>query len=296
MNPIENNVPLAPLSSFKVGGVARYYLAPDSKEGLIEGLNWAHARGHNVFVFGKGSNLVFSDDGFDGLVINIGKSLSRVIWEEQSVKAGAGILLHSVVLQAVARGLAGIERLAGIPGSLGGGVFMNAGAFGQELGHVVSSVGSCTYTGEIVKRNKEECEFAYRHSIFNNLKEVILEITMDLTPGDKSELEYMVREYLKRRKEKQPLSFPNAGSMFKRPEIGFAGALIEEAGLKGLQTGGAEVSDKHANFIINKGDATAQDIFDLSEEVSQTVLKYQGVKMEKEVRFVGNFLPWPRKR
>ncbi|MBF0431711.1 MAG: UDP-N-acetylmuramate dehydrogenase [Fibrobacteria bacterium] len=291
---IEQNVPLSSMTTFKLGGMARFFIAPASVDEIRESLQWAKNEKLEVFVFGKGSNLVISDKGFDGLVINIGKAISHINWEGPHIQAGAGVLLNSLVQQTVARGFTGIERLAGIPGSLGGGVFMNAGAFGQELDQVVTSVRSCTFDGEFVTRTADECCFGYRKSVFNTVKEVILEIEIDLASGNKNDLEMMVSEYLKRRKEKQPLSFPNAGSMFKRPVVGFAGAMIEEAGLKGSSIGGAAISQQHANFIINTGNATAQDVYDLSEDVLQTVSEFCGIKMEKEVRFIGDFLPWPR--
>ena len=294
MISIRENVPLAPLISFKVGGSARWFCEPRSAAEFSEALAWSKQAGLEVFILGKGTNLVFSDRGYSGLVVFTGKSFTGIEWEGNRGKAQAGALLHTLVTQSVNRGLAGIQNLAGIPGTMGGGVYINAGAFGQELKEVILSVTSTTMAGELRTRLNAECGFAYRHSHFFNLGEIILEASLELIPGDRESLGSEMRETLRKRKDKQPLHLPNAGSMFKRPPGGYAGVLIEQAGLKGLRMGGAMISGKHANFTVNAGGATAQDIHDLSQEVIRRVRDQSGVTLEREVIFIGEFLPWPR--
>jgi UDP-N-acetylmuramate dehydrogenase len=294
--PIEfrENVPLAPLISFKVGGPARWFCEPRTAEEFSEALAWAKREGHETFILGKGTNLVFSDRGYPGLVIYTGKSFTRIEWNGGRVTAQAGALLHTVVTQSVRRGFAGIQHLAGIPGTMGGGTYINAGAFGQELKEVITSVTSTAMDGRLVTRDNAECGFSYRHSNFFHLGEIILETTLELQPGDSEALGSEMRETLRKRNDKQPLHLPNAGSMFKRPPGQFAGVLIEQAGLKGFRIGGAMISEKHANFTVNAGGATAQDIHDLSQEVIRRVRDLSGTTLEREVIFIGEFLPWPR--
>jgi len=291
---LREDVPLAPFTSFKVGGPARYLAEPATKEEFADALAFAAARGMPFYLLGKGTNVVFSDKGYPGLVIATAKSFHAVEWEESRATAQAGALLHTVVGQAVQRGMAGIECLAGIPGTMGGGTYINAGAFDQELKDVITAVTSTTPQGEIRRREAADCGFSYRHSHFFDWDEIILETQMQLRPGDRSELEKTMRETLLKRKAKQPLQLPNAGSMFKRPPGTFAGLLIENAGLKGLRRGGAQISDKHANFTVNAGGATAQDIWDLTSEVIAKVKADCGITLEREVIFIGEFSPWPR--
>jgi UDP-N-acetylmuramate dehydrogenase len=227
-------------------------------------------------------------------VIYTGKSFTHIEWNGNRVTAQAGALLHTVVTQSVHHGMAGIQNLAGIPGTMGGGTYINAGAFGQELKEVIVSVTSTTMDGKLVTRANAECGFSYRHSDFFHLGEIILETTLELTPADRDALGSEMRETLRKRKDKQPLHLPNAGSMFKRPPGQFAGVLIEQAGLKGFRIGGAMISEKHANFTVNAGGATAQDVFDLSQEVINRVREGSGTTLEREVIFIGEFLPWPR--
>jgi UDP-N-acetylmuramate dehydrogenase len=291
---VRENVPLAPLISFKVGGPAHWFVEPSTPAEFSEALGWARQKGLETFILGKGTNLVFSDLGYAGLVIYTGKSFHRIDWDGNRVRAQSGALLHTVVTQAVGKGMAGIQHLAGIPGTMGGGTYINAGAFGQELKEVIVSVTSTTMDGKLVERGNAECGFAYRHSRFFDLNEIILETVLELIPGDKDALQAEMRETLRKRKEKQPLHLPNAGSMFKRPPGQYAGTLIEQAGLKGLRIGGAMISEKHANFTVNAGGATAQDIHDLSSEVIRRVKDHSGTTLEREVIFIGEFLPWPR--
>jgi UDP-N-acetylmuramate dehydrogenase len=291
---IRENIPLAPLISFKVGGAARYFTEPSSPEDFSQALAWARGKGLETFILGKGTNLVFSDRGYPGLVVYTGKSFHGIAWDGNRVRAQAGALLHTVVTQSVGLGMAGIQHLAGIPGTVGGGTYINAGAFGQELKEVIVSVTSATMDGRMVTRSNAECGFAYRHSHFFDLNEIILETCMELIPGDRETMQAEMRETLRKRKDKQPLHLPNAGSMFKRPPGQFAGVLIEQAGLKGFRMGGAMISEKHANFTVNAGGATAQDIHDLTSEVINRVKAATGATLEREVIFIGEFEPWPR--
>ncbi|HLP39925.1 MAG TPA: UDP-N-acetylmuramate dehydrogenase [Fibrobacteria bacterium] len=291
---LQENVPLAPLLSFKVGGPARWFCEPSSAGEFSEALVWAKERGLPVFILGKGTNLVFSDSGYPGLVVYTGRSFHHIAWDGSRVTAQAGALLNTVVTQSVNRGFAGIQNLAGIPGTVGGGVYINAGAFGQELKEVVATVTSTTREGVLITRGNADCGFSYRHSNYFHLDEIILEAVLELKPGDTEALKAEMRETLRKRKDKQPLHLPNAGSMFKRPPGQFAGVLIEAAGLKGFRMGGAMISEMHANFTVNVGGAAAQDIFDLTEEVIARVRAHCGTTLEREVIFVGDFLPWPR--
>jgi UDP-N-acetylmuramate dehydrogenase len=291
---VRENIPLSPLISFKVGGPARYFVEPSTAAEFSEALAWAKQKGLETFILGKGTNLVFSDLGYPGLVIYTGKSFHTVSWEGNRVRAQSGALLHTVVTQSVGKGMAGIQHLAGIPGTMGGGTYINAGAFGQELKEVIVTVTSTTMDGRLVERTNAECGFAYRHSNFFHWNEIILETVLELRPGEKAAMQSEMRETLRKRKEKQPLHLPNAGSMFKRPPGQFAGVLIEQAGLKGFRMGGAMISEKHANFTVNAGGATAQDIHDLSSEVIRRVKADSGTTLEREVIFIGEFLPWPR--
>jgi UDP-N-acetylmuramate dehydrogenase len=291
---LRENVPLAPFISFKVGGPARWFCEPASAAEFAEAFAWAKQNGVATFILGKGTNLVFSDRGFPGLVVYTGRSFTHIDWNGNRVTAQAGALLHTVVTQAVGKGMAGIQNLAGIPGTMGGGTYINAGAFGQELKDVIVQVVSTTRDGILVERTNAECGFAYRHSRFFELDEIILETVLEFAPADPKALQDEMRETLRKRKEKQPLHLPNAGSMFKRPPGQFAGTLIEQAGLKGFRIGGALISEKHANFTVNAGGATAQDIHDLSSEVIRRVKELSGTTLEREVIFIGEFLPWPR--
>ena len=291
---IRENIPLSPFISFKVGGPARYFTEPSTPEEFSEALGWARQKGLETFILGKGTNLVFSDRGYPGLVVYTGKSFHGIAWDGNRVRAQAGALLHTVVTQSVGLGFSGIQHLAGIPGTVGGGTYINAGAFGQELKEVIVSVTSSTLDGRMVTRSNAECGFSYRHSNFFDLNEIILETSMELIPGDKETMQAEMRETLRKRKDKQPLHLPNAGSMFKRPPGQFAGVLIEQAGLKGFRMGGAMISEKHANFTVNAGGATAQDIHDLTSEVIDRVKAATGTTLEREVIFIGEFEPWPR--
>lgn len=279
--------PLAPLTSFRVGGRARYFVEPQNSAEVQQHLAWAKEQSLSVFVLGKGTNLIVSDEGFDGLVMYLGAHYNFAEWSDTSVHAAAGVLLATVVRESVRRGLAGMECLGGIPGTVGGAVAINAGAYGQEIKMVAHDVLSCTQDGQLVKRFNNECHFTYRDSIYSANHEIVLEATFQLCPDDKEKLSAKMTETLAHRKRTQPLQWPNAGSIFKRPDGKFPGALIETAGCKGWREGGADISTIHANFIVNMGGATATDIWKLSERVIAQVKKVHGITLEREVRWIG---------
>jgi UDP-N-acetylmuramate dehydrogenase len=288
------NVPLAPLVSFRVGGPARWFCAPSSAEEFRAAREFARARSLPTFILGNGSNLVISDAGFPGLVVYTG-NCGGIRWDGSRVAVDCGALLWDVVRQSVERGFSGVENLAGIPGTLGGGTWINAGAFDQELKDTIVEVVSLDASGNLACRDNAACGFGYRRSAFCDLDEWIVETTLELrSGGDPEALKAQSAAIVRRREERQPLHLPNAGSMFKRPPGNYAGALIEAAGLKGFRMGNAGISDKHANFTVNLGGATAQEIWDLTSEVILRVKENSGITLEREPIFVGDFREWPR--
>ncbi|NLB64045.1 MAG: UDP-N-acetylmuramate dehydrogenase [Fibrobacter sp.] len=286
---VRKNISIKPWTTFKVGGIVKYFAEPQSIDEIKALHSWTLLQKLPVFILGKGSNVVVSDRGFPGLIIHLGKSFSQWQISGNKIKAQAGCLLNKVVAEAIKTDLSGIELLAGIPGTVGGGTYINAGAYGQELKQIITSVTSLNSRGQVIKRQNHECNFAYRNSIFTQNHEWILEVEMALTLNSGRDLRKIMQKNLKKRKDQQPIELPNAGSMFKRPKNNFAGALIEKAGLKGLQMGKAQVSHKHANFIVNLGGATAQDIWDLSEKVIAKVKTHSSIVLEREVIFLGEF-------
>jgi len=286
---IEESLSLKNFTTFKVGGAARYFSAPNSVDEIQFLVKWAKDRTLPIFILGKGSNLVVSDHGYEGLVIHLGKNFSQIHTTENRIQAQAGALLNSVVTTANRTGLGGIECLGGIPGTIGAGAWINAGAYGQELEQSIVKVTSLCPDGTLRIRNHHECGYAYRHSAMIGSNEIIVAVELNLKPADPSQLQSTLQECLIKRKEKQPLELPNAGSMFKRPAGYFAGALIEQSGLKGYRVGDAQVSEKHAGFVVNLGKATANDIWQLTEGVIQKIKKDHHVTLEREVVFLGDF-------
>lgn len=276
-------------TTFKLGGEARYLLEPTDEAELEAALSWVRSRDLPLFVMGRGSNLVVSDAGWPGAIVCLGASFSGVEWTESGATAKAGTRLTEFVIQAVGRGMAGMEKLAGIPGTVGGAVFINAGAYGQEFGDRVVRVKSLSRDGIRHELTREECAFAYRHSAFCDNGEIVVSATVALDAGDADALRLSVRETQKARVDKQPLDMPNAGSFFKRPPGGFASKMVEEAGLKGFRVGNAAISEKHAGFAVNLGGATATEVWNLSCEVIRRVQQSHGVTLEREVVFLGEF-------
>ena len=260
---------------------------PATAEEAVLLLRLSEERGWPVLLLGGGSNLLVADEGVDCLVIATA-SLQQIAVNETSgiVTAGAGVRLARLAVAAADAGLGGIVFAHGIPGTVGGAVFMNAGAYGGELGQVVSSVVSAALPDEEFVREHLNPQFSYRHSQFQERDSFILRASFSLKPGDRAEIKAKMDDLAQRRKSKQPLEYPSAGSTFKRPEGHYAGALIEQCGLKGLTVGGAQVSEKHAGFLINRGGASCGDVLELIRQVQERVLAETGVRLEPEVRIL----------
>lgn len=277
-------------TSFRTGGMASILVLPKNMEELKKTLQIIASCKKEFMVLGNGSNVLIKDNGYDGIIIKIGEGFDqvKVNKEDGIVTAGAGALLSKVAREALDSELTGFESASGIPGTIGGALFMNAGAYGWEMSNsvvackVLSRDGSKEYT-----LPKEKMELAYRNSIFGKTGDIIISVSLKLENGDKEEISKTMKELTTRRNEKQPINFPSGGSFFKRPEGNFAGKLIEEAGLKGLTFGGAQVSPLHAGFIINTGNATARDIISLMRLVQHTVYDKTGIKLEPEVKIIG---------
>ncbi|MCI5687441.1 MAG: UDP-N-acetylmuramate dehydrogenase [Emergencia sp.] len=279
-------------TSFKAGGKAAEMVIVESVEELREILAEIDQAKRPYLMLGNGSNTLIKDSGFSGTVVKLGESFHQVkIHGESGEKlvCGCGALMSSVAKAALAESLTGFEFASGIPGSIGGAVFMNAGAYGGEMKDIVESVNLVSRDGKVLRTvSGEEMDFSYRHSILQETGEVAVSVVLHLSKGDVAEISETMRDLTKRRNEKQPVQYPSAGSFFKRPEGFFAGKLIQDAGLKGLSVGGAQVSELHSGFIINKGGATATDIIDLMHLVQNTVFDKFGVKLEPEVRIIGD--------
>lgn len=291
---VKTNVMLAQYSTFRCGGPAKYFAQPSSEEEILALLDAAKNNGDEVFILGSGSNILFSDKGFDGLVIKIGKEFGEVTVEDEGdtalVKAQAGAPMATFGMKCARNSLQGAEFICGIPGSVGGGVYMNAGAYGGEMKNIAVSV-RYIYEGEIHEIAAEDCQFGYRTSIFEkNPGMIVTGFTARLPKGDKAQIDALVAELREKRTKSQPLDVPSAGSTFKRPEGYFAGKLIEDSGLKGfaLNDSGAQVSPKHAGFVVNNGGkAKASDVMELIRYIQDKVFADSGVHLETEVRLVG---------
>lgn len=281
---LRENEPLSKHTSFRIGGPARLFALPETVNQLTALV--AFALGHEMkwVVIGNGSNLLVADEGFDGLVIRAPEGKPR--WEGNRVTVPAGYSMSRLSLEAAQRGLAGLTFAQGIPGTVGGAVVMNAGAYGGQIADTLVSTRCITQDGLCTLQGAQH-KLSYRHSVYaENPGWVCAEATFCLQPGDKQALEAEMADFAQRRRDKQPLEWPSAGSTFKRPEGHFAGKLIEDAGLKGFTVGGAQVSEKHAGFVINKGGATCADVLDLMEQVSNIVYDKFGVRLEPEVKIL----------
>lgn len=285
---IRTEEPMSKHTTFRIGGAAEVFAAPDARE-LPQLLAMAKGADVPVTVIGNGSNLLVGDRGIAGLVIEIGERMSEVRIEGTILVAGAGALLSKAAQTAAAAGLGGLEFAAGIPGSVGGAVVMNAGAYGGEMKDVLQSVKVLTEEGELLILTTEELELGYRHSCVPERKYIVVEATMELAAKPEEEIRAYMAELRAKRIEKQPLEYPSAGSTFKRPEGYFAGKLIMDAGLRGYTVGGAQVSEKHCGFVINKGGATAADVRQLMQDVHDRVKEQFNVELEPEVKLIGSF-------
>jgi UDP-N-acetylmuramate dehydrogenase len=279
------NEPLKKYTTWRVGGPADILYRPENSEQCAEVLKLAWRHQVPVTFLGVGSNVLVADEGIRGLVIQT-EGFREVFWRESEVTVGSGVLLSHLSRLAAERGLSGLEYAAGIPGSLGGAVMMNAGAYGSSLDQVMVSVKSLDLEGKIRKYRKDELNLSYRYSIFKKKKELIIETTLSLQPGNVQEIKQIMTGYLQARREKQPLELPNAGSIFKNTGLG-AGRLIEGVGAKGWRVGDAQVSEKHGNFIVNLGEAKAGEIIALIKEVQEAVRQKYNVELETEVVLLG---------
>ena len=281
------NEPMKKHISFKLGGPARAFIEPDSKENLIKILKKCKELSLHFAVIGKGSNLLVKDEGFEGVVIHLGDDFGEIrLIGEDEIFCEAGANLMKVCNFALEHSLTGLEFAYGIPGSAGGAAFMNAGAYGGEMKDVLYK---CTHIDENLAEGElegEELGLSYRHSAYCDNGFVITSLFLKLKKGEKSEIKAKMDELYGRRREKQPLEYPSAGSTFKRPEGYFAGKLIEDCGLKGASVGGAMVSTKHAGFVINKGDATCSDVLALCEKINEKIEAEYGVSLEREVKIL----------
>ena len=283
---ILENEPMSRHTTFRVGGPADVLFLPESEEQLIGALSIAREAGVNCVVIGNGSNLVVRDGGIRGLVIALGEGMAAIVRTGDTLTAGAGAFLARVSAYAQASGLAGLEFASGIPGTLGGGCAMNAGAYGGQLSDVLIDA-RVLLDGAVRTLTVEEMQMGYRTSLPLRQGGIVISARFGLTPDDPEAIAARMSELNARRRDKQPLNYPSAGSTFKRPEGYFAGALIEQAGLKGKSVGGAQVSEKHAGFIVNTGEATAADILALIDIVQAEVAARFGVRLETEVCILG---------
>lgn len=280
------NEPMSCHTSFKIGGAADIFISVSSANELSAVFKKCGELNIPRFIIGKGSNLLVSDLGLEGAVISL-LGLNGISVSGEEITCGAGAALSDICRAALRNSLTGLEFAYGIPGSIGGAVYMNAGAYGGEISGAVLSAECMTADGSTVKVEAKDMNFGYRKSVFKENGTTVISAVLRLQKGEKKEIEEKMEDYISRRKSKQPLEYPSAGSFFKRPEGYFAGALIEKNGLKGAAVGGAQVSEKHAGFIINRGGATAADVMKLSRKVSDTVLAKDGVSLEREVIFIG---------
>lgn len=283
---VKKNEPMSAHTTFRTGGAAELFAEPESEKQLAELISAARAENIALTVVGNGSNLLVKDGGIRGLVIHLGRKFAKIKVCENIITAQSGALLSQTAAAALEHSLCGLEFAAGIPGTVGGGIYMNAGAYGGSLSDVVVATRAIC-GGEIREFSRDEMQLGYRKSIFAQNGAVVTGVSFELAPGSREEIAAKMRELAGKRRDKQPLEFASAGSTFKRPEGHFAGALIEAAGLKGLSVGAAQVSEKHAGFIINRGGATSADILGLIGEVQRRVFAHSGVMLEPEVRIIG---------
>lgn len=280
----QENVSMAYYSTFKAGGKAKVLVFAKNKDELKIILE--KAKDEKIFILGNGSNILCSDSGFDGVVIKLSEDFAKAQISEDEIYVGSGMILSRLAVLASDNSLTGLEFAHGIPGSVGGAVYMNAGAYGGEIKEVLDYVDVMDRAGRVFRVYNKDCNFAYRHSVFTDSDNIILGANFKLSGGEQSEIRATMKDFSQRRKDKQPVEYPSAGSTFKRPQGHFAGALIESSGLKGKSVGDAKVSCKHAGFIINTGSATASDIIKLIDIVKEEVYKKHNIMLECEVNIL----------
>ncbi len=283
------NEPMSRHTTFRVGGEAKVLAEIENADELVTLLSYLKKVDEPYFIKGNGSNLLVSDKGYDGVIPELGSRFSSVTVQGEMITAEAGALMSQIAQTACKEGLTGLEFASGIPGTIGGGVVMNAGAYDGELKDVITSVTVLNEDGEFWTLDNRDMEFGYRTSVIRKRPFVVTSVTMRLRKGDPEAISSRMEELNRRRREKQPLEYPSAGSTFKRPEGYFAGKLIMDAGLRGFSIGGAAVSEKHCGFVINRGNATASDVYEVICEVRERVKDRFGVELEPEVIMLGDF-------
>ena len=281
--------PMSRHTTFRIGGPADYFVTPHTKEEIRQVIRLCKEEEIPFAVLGNGSNLLVGDKGFRGVIIQLFKNFSDIIIEEETIYAQSGALLVRLANQAAEQGLTGLEFASGIPGTLGGAVVMNAGAYGGEMKDVILWSDVLTEDGEFLRLSGEELELGYRTSVIQKKHYFVLGAALRLKKGDQNEIRSVMEELKEKRVSKQPVEYPSAGSTFKRPEGYFAGKLIMDTGLRGFSVGGAQVSEKHCGFVINKGGATAEEVQLLMKEVADRVEEKFGVRLEPEVKMLGEF-------
>lgn len=281
--------PMSKHTTFRIGGPADFYLCPHSTKEVQQTIQICKEENLPYFILGNGSNLLVSDKGYRGAIIQLWKNFSDISVKDCCITAKAGALLSKVAAEALEEGLTGMEFASGIPGTIGGAVFMNAGAYGGEMKDIIKEVKVLDDQGEVRVLSNEEMKLGYRTSIVKEKGYTVLSAVLQLKKGDVSVIRETMEDLKNRRTSKQPLDMPSAGSTFKRPEGYFAGKLIMDSGLRGFSVGGAQVSEKHCGFVVNKGGATAEDVTALIREVQRRVKEKFGVELETEVRFLGEF-------
>ena len=281
------NAPMAQYTTFRVGGPADILVSPGSKDEVRTLFAAIQAEQVPCTILGNGSNVLVLDKGIRGVVLKLGNALKSLCIEGNRIQVEAGVLLSRLAAAAADAGLTGLEFASGIPGSLGGAILMNAGAYGGEIGNLVRTVTVMDPGGQIRILNRKQMDFRYRHSVVMETGDIILSATLELTPDDLAAIHDRIHELTQKRISKQPLNFPSAGSTFKRPPGYFAAALIDQAGLRGYRVGDAQVSEKHTGFVVNRGHATASEILQLMDDVKNRVHAMSGVWLEPEVRILG---------
>ena len=285
---VEFNAPMKKYTSFKCGGNASILITPDSSDSLQKIISYCYTKNVKPLMIGNGSNLLVTDNGIDNVVIKIGSKMSKIeLIDDTTIFCEAGASLKSLCMFALENSLSGLEFAYGIPGTLGGAAYMNAGAYGGEMKDVLFSCKHIDADGNIGELLQDELDLRYRGSAYTDNGFTIVSAIMKLKKAEMTDIKAAMDDKLQRRKDKQPLEYPSAGSTFKRPEGYFAGALIEESGLKGYTVGGAQVSEKHAGFVINKNKATATDVITLIKDVQKIVFEKHGVMLETEVKIIG---------
>ncbi len=287
-NDIRYNEPLKNHTSFKVGGPADVMVIPTSEEELVKAVEICRDNGLKYFIMGNGSNLLIKDTGIRGVVIKINEGFDDVVVVDTKITAQAGALLTAVSKIALRESLEGMEFASGIPGTIGGAITMNAGAYGGEMKDIVSSVRVLTKDNQILDLTNEEMNFTYRNSKVKDLELIVISVEIDLQHGEYDTIDEKIKDLTFQRTSKQPLELPSGGSTFKRPEGYFAGKLIDDAGLRGLRHGDAQVSDKHCGFVVNRGETSYKEIMELVGVIKKTVMDRFGVELEMEIKRVGD--------